>query len=84
MPIPLQLLFPKQFPRLRIERPESGIVRRSDIFATVDNTVTLPGYTEADAAIYYSINGGERWTKLNKNLPTVAVHDILIHLGALR
>jgi photosystem II stability/assembly factor-like uncharacterized protein len=30
-------------------------------------------------AIYYSINGGERWTKFNKNLPTVAVHDILIH-----
>ena len=36
-----------------------GIIYRSDMFATVDNTVTLPGYTRADAAVYYSFN--ERW-----------------------
>lgn len=36
-----------------------GITRRSDMFATVDNAVVLPGYTRADAAIYYSFN--ERW-----------------------
>jgi len=33
-----------------------GIVRRSDMFAAIDNTVTLPGYTRADAAFYYSVS----------------------------
>jgi catecholate siderophore receptor len=32
-----------------------GIIHRSDMFATVDNTVTVPGYTRADAAIFYSL-----------------------------
>ncbi|MEO6236938.1 MAG: TonB-dependent siderophore receptor [Vicinamibacterales bacterium] len=32
-----------------------GIVHRSDMFAAIDNTVTLPGYTEADAAAYFRI-----------------------------
>jgi len=36
-----------------------GLVRRSGIFAAIDNTVRLPAYTEVDAAIYYSI--GDRW-----------------------
>ncbi len=36
-----------------------GIINRSDMFAAVDNTVILPGYTRADAAIFYSFN--ERW-----------------------
>jgi catecholate siderophore receptor len=36
-----------------------GIVSRSDMFASVDNTVVLPGYTRADAAVFYSFN--ERW-----------------------
>jgi len=33
-----------------------GVLRRADMFATVDNTVTLPGYTRADAAAYVSLN----------------------------
>ena len=33
-----------------------GIVRRTDMFATVDNTVTLPGCTEVDAAVFYTLN----------------------------
>lgn len=32
-----------------------GIVHRSDMFAAVDDTVTLPGYTRADAAVYFSL-----------------------------
>lgn len=36
-----------------------GIIRRTDMFAGVDNTVTLPGYTRADAAVYYAFS--ERW-----------------------
>lgn len=36
-----------------------GIIHRSDMFAAVDNTVVLPGYTRADAAVYFSIT--EKW-----------------------
>jgi catecholate siderophore receptor len=36
-----------------------GIIRRSDMFAAVDNTVVLPGYTRADAAIFFDVT--ERW-----------------------
>jgi catecholate siderophore receptor len=36
-----------------------GIINRSNMFAAVDNTVTLPGYTRVDAAVYYLFN--ERW-----------------------
>jgi catecholate siderophore receptor len=32
-----------------------GILNRADMFATIDNTVTLPGYTRADAALFYSL-----------------------------
>ena len=42
-----------------------GIIRRSDMFAAVDNTVVLPGYTRADAAVFYSFS--ERW-RLQANL----------------
>ena len=33
-----------------------GIVQRSDMFAAIDNTVVLPGYTRADAAVFYSLS----------------------------
>jgi catecholate siderophore receptor len=32
-----------------------GLIHRSDMFAAIDNRVTLPGYTRADAALYYTI-----------------------------
>jgi catecholate siderophore receptor len=32
-----------------------GIIHRSDIFATIDNTIVLPSYTRADLAVFYSI-----------------------------
>jgi catecholate siderophore receptor len=31
-----------------------GLLRRTDMFATIGNTVTLDGYTRADAAVYFS------------------------------
>ena len=37
-----------------------GVIHRSDMFAAIDNTVTLPGYTKLDAAIYARV--AERWT----------------------
>ena len=33
-----------------------GILNRTDMYAAVDNTVRLPGYVRADAAIYYSLS----------------------------
>ncbi|MGB7218107.1 MAG: TonB-dependent siderophore receptor [Vicinamibacterales bacterium] len=32
-----------------------GVLTRSDMFAAIDNAVTVPGYTRVDAAFYYSI-----------------------------
>jgi catecholate siderophore receptor len=46
-----------------------GIIYRSDMFATVDNSVILPGYTRADAAIFYSFN--ERW-RLQGNIENLS------------
>ncbi len=32
-----------------------GVIYRSDMFAAIDNTVMLPGYTRADAAVFVSL-----------------------------
>ena len=32
-----------------------GVLYRSDMFATIDNTVTLPGYARADAAAFFTL-----------------------------
>ncbi|HEY9230720.1 MAG TPA: TonB-dependent siderophore receptor, partial [Blastocatellia bacterium] len=32
-----------------------GLIRRSDMFAAIDNKVTLPGYTRADAAVFFAL-----------------------------
>jgi catecholate siderophore receptor len=42
-----------------------GVIHRSDMFAAVDNAVTLPSYTRADAALYIKMT--ER-TQLQANL----------------
>ena len=42
-----------------------GIVHRAEMFAAIDNTVVLPGYTRADAAVFFSIT--ERW-RLQANI----------------
>ena len=46
----------------------AGIVRRSDMFATIDNTVTLPGYTEADIAAFFTVRKGLRLQANLENL----------------
>jgi catecholate siderophore receptor len=33
-----------------------GVIYRADMWAAIDNTVTLPGYTRADAALYFSLS----------------------------
>lgn len=33
-----------------------GLVSRDDMFAAIDNTVVLPGYMRADAAVYFKFN----------------------------
>ena len=45
-----------------------GLIRRSDIFASIDNTVVLPAYTRVDAAVFYNFN--ERW-RLQANIENV-------------
>ncbi len=42
-----------------------GVIHRSDMFAAVDNTVTLPAYTRIDAAFYFPFS--EKW-KLQANV----------------
>ena len=37
-----------------------GVLFRSDMFATIDNSVTLPGYTRVDAAAFYALTNGLR------------------------
>jgi len=42
-----------------------GVIKRSDMFASIDNTVMLPGYFRFDAAAYYTFN--EIW-RLQANI----------------
>ena len=51
-----------------------GLIHRSDMFAAIDNTVVLPGYTRADAAVFYSFN--ESW-RLQANLENLSRQEIL-------
>jgi hypothetical protein len=36
-------------------------------------------FVGSEFAVFYSVNGGEAWTRLKANLPTVAVYDLKIH-----
>jgi catecholate siderophore receptor len=45
-----------------------GIVRRTDVFAAIDNTVVLPAYTDIDAAVYLSLTSR---TRLQLNVENV-------------
>jgi catecholate siderophore receptor len=54
-----------------------GIIHRSDMFAAVDNAVVLPGYTRADAAVFFSIT--EKW-RLQANFQNL--FDMQYYLNA--
>ena len=45
-----------------------GIVRRTDMYAAIDNTVTLPGYIDVDAAVYVSLTARLRAQVNGENL----------------
>ncbi len=45
-----------------------GLIARSNMFAAIDNTVVLPGYLKADAALFYTFS--ERW-RLQANFENV-------------
>jgi catecholate siderophore receptor len=45
-----------------------GILRRSDMFAAVDNNVTLAGYTRAEIAAYFAVKKGLRLQANVENL----------------
>ena len=46
-----------------------GIIHRSDMFAAIDDKVTLPGYTRLDGALYYFIS--EHW-RLQVNVENIS------------
>jgi len=45
-----------------------GLVARSEMFAAIDNTVVLPGYLKADAAVFYTFS--EHW-RLQANIENI-------------
>lgn len=42
-----------------------GVINRSNMFAAIDNTVVVPSYTRADAAVFYSLT---EWLRLQVNV----------------
>jgi len=48
-----------------------GILNRTDMFAAIDNTVVLPGYTRADAAVFVSLTERMRLQANVENISNV-------------
>jgi catecholate siderophore receptor len=45
-----------------------GVLHRSDMYAAVDNTVVLPGYMRADAAVYFLLSEKMRFQANVENM----------------
>jgi catecholate siderophore receptor len=45
-----------------------GVLHRSDMYAAIDNTVVLPGYVRADAALFLSLRENLRLQANVENL----------------
>lgn len=56
-----------------------GIIHRSDMFAAIDNKVVLPGYTRADAAVFFFIT--ERW-RLQANIQNLFGQNYYLNADA--
>lgn len=52
-----------------------GLINRSDMWAAVDNTVKLPGYTRVDAAIYYTLSERVRLQVNAENLANLTYYS---------
>lgn len=52
-----------------------GIIHQADMWAGIDNTVTIPSFTRADAALYYSLTEKMR---LQANLENITDNDYII------
>ncbi len=55
-----------------------GLIARSDMFAAIDNTMVLPSYLEADAAVFYSFN--ENW-RLQANIENLSNTRYFVNAG---
>ncbi|MEP6850563.1 MAG: TonB-dependent siderophore receptor [Acidobacteriota bacterium] len=53
-----------------------GLIGRTNMFVAVDNTVVLPGYVRADAAVYYTFN--EHW-RLQANVENLFDKSYIIN-----
>jgi catecholate siderophore receptor len=42
-----------------------GVIYQDDMFAAIDDAVTLPSFVRVDAAAYYTVN---RWLRLQANI----------------
>jgi hypothetical protein len=67
--------FGQNWKNISANLPSFGSTRvlREDVI----NTDLL--YCGTEFGIFASINRGESWTKINNNLPTVAIHEIAVH-----
>jgi catecholate siderophore receptor len=45
-----------------------GVIYQDEMFAAIDNQVTLPSFVRVDAAAYYTVN---RWVHLQANVENV-------------
>ena len=52
-----------------------GILNRSDMFAAIDNTIVLPGYSRADAAVFFTLREGVRLQANIENLTGVTYYN---------
>jgi catecholate siderophore receptor len=53
-----------------------GVVHRTDMWAAIDNTVVLPGYTRVDLAAYYTLT---RAVRLQANVENVLDKDYFVN-----
>lgn len=65
----------KTWTSISADLPEGGpvYVIREDL---KNQTLLFVG---TEFAVFFTLNGGESWTRLSLNMPTVAFHDLMIH-----